>query len=1088
MLTKETAKPQSATKLESEHTVMHPKKAKVNDEVTCRSPCVSSENQLETNVTITKVNLDSTSDFSLVFFPNNEQSQSFMCSVTNLPLVVKHCLKPSKPLGTPSRLIEILGDGNCLFRALSYAVTGRQVYHSQMRAQIINHMKDIKHFLLPHMNTSLDNYLANSQMANNGVWGTDIEILSAASLLSTDIFVYTQFGDAYKWLKFSRTMIDGKKPENSCSIYLNHSNTIHYDVVQDVCVTDLNQSDDIHACHEKQKQTKSMLTKETAKPQSAKRKLGSEHTTMHPKKAKVNDEVTCRSPCVSSEDQLETNVTITKVNLDSTSGFSFVFFPNNEQSQGFMCSVTNLPLVVKHCLKPSKPLGTPSRLIEILGDGNCLFRALSYAVTGRQVYHSQMRAQIINHMKDIEDFLLPYMNTSLDNYLANSQMANNGVWGTDIEILSAASLLSTDIFVYTQFGDAYKWLKFSRTMIDGKKPENSCSIYLNHSNTIHYDVVQDVCVNDLNQSDDIHSYSKRKEPIAKKTSQSTFHREQTQTKNMITKETAEKRKRKSQHSTITHSKKHKLVDDQVSCDLSNTSQNDYKMANMVNETKKNIHSTIPEIKKPKIKKTQSHVKNQNCSQTKTKSKIQKQKNVFSKLKNVQGNRKTDDKHKKVPMKSNEIDKLALKNMTTFHKSLDYTIYQCKNCFEAWPQKTKIRKNSKKTLSNYVCTNCLRDKQFPKKFSKENHMVPSSVPKELQGLTQIEEMLIARALPIMRVFIKPGGQRGYSGHCINLPQDVKELAKSLPRYPKDIPFILVKMTGKYNSCKQVTVRRHNIQEALHWLTLHNPQYSDVTIDQHALNCLPENGIPSDLPTFETKNDDKNSDQDSLIETELESDSDVVYNKDTQTSSFLPFQHNGKQEKEEIQEEIAKKIFDWPSVQNKPFNEYTTPFLATMAFPTLFPDGKGDPTNPSLNRHVPFCQSVKHLLKFGEFLNGKWVYRFAKHPRFSYWALNMIQRKRTLQQSSVFIKQNPGDAHVTIEQLHQMRSSNASTNFMTKLSRYVSNITGSNAYWQKRRNELKTIINSKGTPTIFFTFSSADMHWPELHSLFSNRSHN
>ena len=72
-------------------------------------------------------------------------------------------------------------------------------------------------------------------------------------------------------------------------------------------------------------------------------------------------------------------------------------------------------------------------------------------------------------------------------------------------------------------------------------------------------------------------------------------------------------------------------------------------------------------------------------------------------------------------------------MTTFHRSLDYTIYQCKICFEAWPQKTKIRSN-KKTLSNYVCTNCLRDKQVPKKFSVENYMKPSSVPKELQGLT------------------------------------------------------------------------------------------------------------------------------------------------------------------------------------------------------------------------------------------------------------------------------------------------------------------------------------------------------------------
>lgn len=88
-------------------------------------------------------------------------------------------------------------------------------------------------------------------------------------------------------------------------------------------------------------------------------------------------------------------------------------------------------------------------------------------------------------------------------------------------------------------------------------------------------------------------------------------------------------------------------------------------------------------------------------------KFKSKKMFFSKLKNMEGNRNTHGKHKKVPMKSNEIDKLALKNMT-FHRSLDYTIYQCKICFEAWPQKTKIHKNSKKTLSNYVCTNCLRE--------------------------------------------------------------------------------------------------------------------------------------------------------------------------------------------------------------------------------------------------------------------------------------------------------------------------------------------------------------------------------------------
>ena len=143
---------------------------------------------------------------------------------------------------------------------------------------------------------------------------------------------------------------------------------------------------------------------------------------------------------------------------------------------------------------------------------------------------------------------------------------------------------------------------------------------------------------------------------------------------------------------------------------------------------------------------------------------------------------------------------------------------------------------------------------------------------------------------------------------------------------------------------------------------------------------------------------------------------------------------------------------------------------MAFPTLFTDGKGDPTSPNLNRDVPFHTAIKHLLKFGEFKNGPWNYRFAKHPRFSYWALSMIQRKRTLQQGSIFIKQNPGDSHFTIEEMREMASSNASTVFMSKLSRYVANITGSNAYWHKVRNDLKTIITTKGVQTFFFTLSS------------------
>ena len=70
------------------------------------------------------------------------------------------------------------------------------------------------------------------------------------------------------------------------------------------------------------------------------------------------------------------------------------------------------------------------------------------------------------------------------------------------------------------------------------------------------------------------------------------------------------------------------------------------------------------------------------------------------------------------------------------------------------------------------------------------MIPSPVPKELYGLAQREEMLIARVFPVISVYTNPGRQRAYKGHCINFPKNIQHLADSLPRYPKQLPIIIV----------------------------------------------------------------------------------------------------------------------------------------------------------------------------------------------------------------------------------------------------------------------------------------------------------
>lgn len=124
------------------------------------------------------------------------------------------------------------------------------------------------------------------------------------------------------------------------------------------------------------------------------------------------------------------------------------------------------------------------------------------------------------------------------------------------------------------------------------------------------------------------------------------------------------------------------------------------------------------------------------------------------------------------------------------------------------------------------------------------MIPSPIPRELQGLTQFEEMLIARAFPVMHVYTKPrGGQRAYKGHVITLPQDVQQLADILARCPKDLPVIIFTINGKDNSSSDFVVRRKKVEDALNWLTgekengePNNPLYKNVKIDRQTLANL------------------------------------------------------------------------------------------------------------------------------------------------------------------------------------------------------------------------------------------------------------
>lgn len=162
------------------------------------------------------------------FTPVSKDWQNDTCNELGISLNDKNLFYAPQPhLGEPSTCFNVKGDGNCLFRSLAFAVSGNEELHMYFRIMITSFIAKSKNPIV-HGETP-DDYLNRTRMKENGVWGTDIELYFAAKFFNCSIFVFSKYGKAYDWLEF--------KPENkntNLSIYLDHKNCDHYDVVTSV--------------------------------------------------------------------------------------------------------------------------------------------------------------------------------------------------------------------------------------------------------------------------------------------------------------------------------------------------------------------------------------------------------------------------------------------------------------------------------------------------------------------------------------------------------------------------------------------------------------------------------------------------------------------------------------------------------------------------------------------------------------------------------------------------------------------------------------------------------------------------------------
>ena len=195
----------------------------------------------------------------------------------------------------------------------------------------------------------------------------------------------------------------------------------------------------------------------------------------------------------------------------------------------------------------------------------------------------------------------------------------------------------------------------------------------------------------------------------------------------------------------------------------------------------------------------------------------------------------------------------------------------------------------------------------------------------------------------------------------------------------------------------------LKTLLMWLTGTNENgepnnilYKDITIDYDLLESLPVNGYLPETKSVEFDRDelDFDSDVNELPDLGPMNSDENVSNEHTEMRSFLPGNLNSSKKKVIKNNEVLSPQTHELTLGSDPLNEFNTEYLASLCFPTLFPDTIGDPTNSYLLHNISksetesFAEKIKHLIKFGEKIDGKWVYRFASHPRFAYWAYNIL----------------------------------------------------------------------------------------------------
>ena len=97
----------------------------------------------------------------------------------------------------------------------------------------------------------------------------------------------------------------------------------------------------------------------------------------------------------------------------------------------------------------------------ILGDGNCLFRAVAHIIYGTEDSHATVRQILVTFLCNNRPVLLKYIASgSFEEHVQT--VSREGAWGTQVELYATASFYQLPVYIFSPHPQTnnYRWLLF----------------------------------------------------------------------------------------------------------------------------------------------------------------------------------------------------------------------------------------------------------------------------------------------------------------------------------------------------------------------------------------------------------------------------------------------------------------------------------------------------------------------------------------------------------------------------------------------------------------------------------------------------